>query len=321
MMFSSSNLWNKNTTRPASLASLSTASWKFEMEKASAKYHITGAWIAIIFNPIFSITDYYNIPENWKHLLLIRIAASAITIAAILLRKRFNLPSHFIVAVPFLLISMQNAYTYNFIGTEDLIGHNLNYMALLIGAAMFLTWEWAYSIIVLVISGIGTLFFISANPAIEFSDFFVKGGLLLSTVALFMHVLIQTRYNLTVKEIKARLALQISKEEIQAQNEELQSQEKVIRGINENLENIVRQRTLELEKKNIALEEYAFINAHKLRSPVASILGLINLLHKVEMNSDGQHIMTHLKQSADKLDSIVSSITKAIESGDKLTEL
>jgi light-regulated signal transduction histidine kinase (bacteriophytochrome) len=43
----------------------------------------------------------------------------------------------------------------------------------------------------------------------------------------------------------------------------------------------VQERTRELEKKNKALEEYAFINAHKLRSQVASILGLINLISKI----------------------------------------
>ena len=58
-----------------------------------------------------------------------------------------------------------------------------------------------------------------------------------------MIVLIKTRYNLTVKEIKARLALQQSNNEIQAQAEE-------IKMINENLEHLVQQRTLELEKKN-----------------------------------------------------------------------
>ena len=43
-------------------------------------------------------------------------------------------------------------------------------------------------------------------------------------VSIFMIVLIRTRYDLTVKEIKARLALQQSNEEIQTQNEEIISQ-------------------------------------------------------------------------------------------------
>jgi ligand-binding sensor domain-containing protein len=112
------------------------------------------------------------------------------------------------------------------------------------------------------------------------------------------------------------LEIQRNSEEIQAQNEEIMAQAEEIKGINENLEMIVNQRTAELEKKNKALEEYAFINAHKLRSPVASILGLVNLLNKAELNDECKVINRHLLNSADELDDIVRSITKAIERGD-----
>jgi hypothetical protein len=50
---------------------------------------------------------------------------------------------------------------------------------------------------------------------------------------------------------------------------------------------------------------------------VASILGLINLLKKIPTTKEGQDVLDHLQGSADKLDEIVSSITKAIERGDK----
>ncbi|MGC1240463.1 MAG: two-component regulator propeller domain-containing protein [Chryseosolibacter sp.] len=110
--------------------------------------------------------------------------------------------------------------------------------------------------------------------------------------------------------------IQLKTEEIQAQNEEILAQAEEIQGINENLEMLVKQRTAELEKKNKALEEYAFINAHKLRSPVASILGLLNLLSKSDMKEDTSVIREHLQQSADKLDAVVRSITKAIEKAD-----
>ena len=110
--------------------------------------------------------------------------------------------------------------------------------------------------------------------------------------------------------------IQQKTEEIQAQNEEIMAQAEEIQGINENLEMLVKQRTAELEKKNKALEEYAFINAHKLRSPVASILGLLNLLAKTETKDDTKVIGEHLQQSAEKLDAVVRSITQAIEKAD-----
>jgi signal transduction histidine kinase len=292
------------------ISKVSPASWKYELEKTSYRYHVLAAWAAIIFDPIFAATDYFNIPDSWKHLLVIRLTISAIVLITLYISKFRNWPSYYVVLLTFLLISLQNAYTYSLIGNEDLLGHNLNYIALLIGAAMFLAWEFIYSIIVILISVVATAFFVYTNETLDLTKFFIEGGLLLIAVAFFMVTLIKTRYNLTVKEIKARLALQTSYEEIQAQDEE-------IKGINENLENLVRARTAELEKKNKALEEYAFINAHRLRSPVASILGLINLMNKVQLNDEAKGIMWHLKDSTEKLDDTVSTITKTIERGER----
>jgi ligand-binding sensor domain-containing protein len=119
-------------------------------------------------------------------------------------------------------------------------------------------------------------------------------------------------------KIKVRTReVQLQNEEIQVQNEEIFAQAEEIKGINENLEMLVHERTAELERKNKALEEYAFINAHKLRSPVASILGLVNLISKTEMNDEGKEINKRLQQTADELDTIVRSITKTIEQAER----
>jgi light-regulated signal transduction histidine kinase (bacteriophytochrome) len=88
--------------------------------------------------------------------------------------------------------------------------------------------------------------------------------------------------------------------------------------MNENLEGLVKERTVELERKNQALEDYAFINAHKLRSPVATILGLVHLLNKTKLDEEGTEICRRLKSTSDDLDNVVGSITRAIERGDKL---
>ncbi|WP_276373126.1 two-component regulator propeller domain-containing protein [Chryseolinea sp. H1M3-3] len=127
------------------------------------------------------------------------------------------------------------------------------------------------------------------------------------------------RYNdLLEKKVQLRTReIQMQNEEIQAQNEEISSQSEEILRINENLEEIVQERTRELERKNKALEEYAFINAHKLRSPVATILGLINLFSKTKLDHEGVEINQRLQSTAAELDCIVASITKAIERGER----
>jgi ligand-binding sensor domain-containing protein len=129
--------------------------------------------------------------------------------------------------------------------------------------------------------------------------------------------LLEAKLLLEEKVEERTLEIQRKTEEIQAQNEEIMAQAEEIKGINENLEMLVYQRTAELEKKNKALEEYAFINAHKLRSPLASILGLINLISKTDHDHERKVINQHLHQRANELDDVIRSITKAIEQGEK----
>ncbi len=148
---------------------------------------------------------------------------------------------------------------------------------------------------------------------------FIAGLLLISGYSVIKfreRKLLEDKMILEGKVEERTLEIQRNTEEIQAQNEEIMAQAEEIQGINENLEMLVKERTAELEKKNKALEEYAFINAHKLRSPVASILGLLNLLKKMELIEEASIIRDHLQKSAVKLDEVVRSITKAIERAD-----
>ncbi len=280
-----------------------------ELEKASSKYHLIAAWVAILFNPIFAYTDYINLHSQWQHLCIIRLCISLITLTTLFLGKKKKWPSTILVAVPLMLISLQNAYAFSLISNKDVLGHNINYIALLIGASMLLLLNFRYLIAIVSLSMLATSVSIMINNQLDANEFFVQGGLLLVTVAVFMIISIRTRYNLTMKEIKARLALQASNEEIKIQAEEIQA-------TNDNLEILVKMRTQDLEKKNIALEEYAWINAHKLRSPVASILGLMSLLKGEEIKPECREIMNHLQASTERLDEVVSSITDAIEQAD-----
>jgi serine phosphatase RsbU (regulator of sigma subunit) len=210
------------------ISRVSSATWMPELEQASSRYHITAAWVAVIFNPIFALTDFFNIPGHWEKVLIIRLTVSVITIGTLALRKRYQLPSYMIVLVPFLFISLQNAYTFSIISNDVLLGHCLNYMALLIGGAMFILWPITYSIFVIGLSAFATALFLSLNPSIDTNQFFVKGGLLLIAVGAFMAILIQARYSLTVKEIKARLALKAANEELEVQKALVESRNEKI---------------------------------------------------------------------------------------------
>ncbi len=106
--------------------------------------------------------------------------------------------------------------------------------------------------------------------------------------------------------------------EILKMNSEIKQQAEEIKAINDNLEKLVLERTKELDRKNKALQEAAFINAHNLRSPVASILGLIHLIKKLNWTPQDKEYIDHLDQSANRLDEVVNTISEAIDKGDDL---
>ncbi len=102
-------------------------------------------------------------------------------------------------------------------------------------------------------------------------------------------------------------------DEIRQQNDELQQQKEEITAMNELLEDKVKERTSVLEQKNKQLAEYAFINAHLLRSPVSSILGLINLLEYEKLSTREKEIYAYMKRAVSQLDRMVFKINGAIQ--------
>lgn len=64
-----------------------------------------------------------------------------------------------------------------------------------------------------------------------------------------------------------------------------------------------------IEAQNIKLKEISWIQAHKVRGPLASILGLIGLIDEKDLlNNDAVEIVSHLKSSAEKLDLVLKEI-------------
>jgi tetratricopeptide (TPR) repeat protein len=89
-----------------------------------------------------------------------------------------------------------------------------------------------------------------------------------------------------------------------------------IETLNDNLENLVMQRTKALEARGKQLEEYAFFNAHVLRAPVATILGLFNI-YKFEKNAKGKElILNHLHESVKELERVVGEIQHIVSQQD-----
>lgn len=202
--------------------------WEEDLETSSKKYHIYGAWIAIIFDPVFGITDYFNIPHAFAQIMSLRLSVSVIAALALLAHKYKYINSKMLIFIPFLLISFQNAYTFSVINVEDFTGHSLNYLALFIGGGMFVLWNWYYSLAIIVPSIAATCYFFQMNHQLSTEEALINGGLLLIVVAIFMFVLIEARYRLTISNIKFKIALLEANEALA--NEKSQS-DKLLRNI------------------------------------------------------------------------------------------
>jgi len=276
-----------------------------QLEQNALSYHRVGCWVAILANPVFALSDYFNFPAYWQQSLMIRLSISVIVFLAMLFQKQLRLNSSQLVSIPLMLISIQNAHMYEFAAEKDLLGQHLNYMALFIGASLFILWRWYYSVVAVVVSACATSWFIYKNPVIGYDLFIVHGGLLLLATGVFMIILIQTRYRLNLKTILARMELEKSKQQIE-------KQALIIKAINESLEKKVEQRMDELTKKNKILEEYAFINSHELRAPLASIMGIVQLFPFSNLDDEQKQLVEYLNKSTQELDEVVRGISKKI---------
>jgi signal transduction histidine kinase len=104
---------------------------------------------------------------------------------------------------------------------------------------------------------------------------------------------------------ESNLKLQDKNEEILVQNEKLSHQKDEIYALNNHLEAIVLEKTQKLQTRNQQLNEYAFLNAHKLRAPVATILGLYQILDATQGLDEQSIILQKLKETVEELDRIV----------------
>jgi tetratricopeptide (TPR) repeat protein len=119
--------------------------------------------------------------------------------------------------------------------------------------------------------------------------------------------------------LNANKNLHEKNEEIHNQKEALEVQavaliklNEALQDLNRTLENRIEERSIQLLLQNQKLAEYTFVNAHKLRAPVASLLGLIHLMSKVKVE-ERETIIQHIKTCGDELDMVIKDISKNLE--------
>jgi hypothetical protein len=145
------------------------------------------------------------------------------------------------------------------------------------------------------------------NPFQRTFDYIVVGGLIVVFTLYMKRKFVFYRERISKKNKQLD---QIAKT-LHDQNHELATRQEETRAINDNLEAMVDDRTLEVENKNRSLAEYAFINAHMLRGPLCRIIGLINLMEREpDRYPTGQ--LAQLKSIAQEIDLRVKEINSVI---------
>lgn len=107
---------------------------------------------------------------------------------------------------------------------------------------------------------------------------------------------------------------------LQLLNEEIIQQKEEIEALNNHLEDLVAARTKELGiavdnllRQNQDLQQFSYIISHNLRSPVARILGLVNVLdEKYIQNTPNATIISHLVGTTNNLDTVIKDLTQIL---------
>lgn len=112
--------------------------------------------------------------------------------------------------------------------------------------------------------------------------------------------------------------LTASEEELRASTEELMASQEELTQINENLNDLVKERTLTIIDQNKKFVHHAFINAHKVRAPLARIQGLVNLLNyeSHQLSAETREIQRLLKASTDELDDILREVKTNLDAAE-----
>ena len=94
-------------------------------------------------------------------------------------------------------------------------------------------------------------------------------------------------------------------EELQWKSQKLASYNQEVNVMKKNLEGIVEQRTEKLSLENQRDVEFAFINAHLVRAPIANIIGILNMSASEETAT--------LRANVSELDTIVRKIGDVLD--------
>ena len=186
--------------------------WQSMLHEKAMKFHVTIAWVSIIVSPIWSISDMYIFPEEWKLYMGIDIVATLITLLCVVFRKRWNIGAENLGLIVMGLAILTTAYSYCNVEKEAFQQMTLIYIGILLGAGTFCLWRAVYSIWLASGAIITNALLLSLFSPLSIEEVLMNGGFIVLVFSGCMIFLTQIRYNFVKKDIVSQLALQESEE-------------------------------------------------------------------------------------------------------------
>jgi signal transduction histidine kinase len=276
--------------------------WKTELNLMASERHLTAAWVAVLLNPFWAINDYLIMPGNWKSFLVIRLLISATTLICILSRKKLNIGHKTLVFIPFLGISLQNAYMSSVMDIATLQVHTFAYTAIFIGAGMLLIWPAIYSLTVVSCTLLINIMLCNQLSPLNTKEILMNGGLLTFTVSILTVVLTDDRYRSLKKQMIAKLDLAHSHQKISDQR------------------NTIQIKADELHKVNNKLNRFAYIISHDLKAPLRGVKHLAEWIRVDAADTISPETAEHLKMLQKQVMKMEHMINGVLEYS-KATEL
>ncbi len=194
---------------------------KSEIKKIALLNHNLAIRVVAILNILFSISDYFTIPQHWQSFLVLRFIITAIFFSIYLLQDRFAIPVEWPAFIAYLGCIVENSYMYSVMDASTLQKFTFAFIATFIGAGMMAVWRLSFSVWAVIVSLIlNASFFLLLSP-LSIEEYLSNGAFLTMMVAIFSIVLIHTRYNLTLKEVTSRLKLEVASDEIAEKNKNI----------------------------------------------------------------------------------------------------
>jgi len=96
--------------------------------------------------------------------------------------------------------------------------------------------------------------------------------------------------------------------------EEVRAQKDSLEELNGQLEKLVTIRTEQIINKNQQLLDYAFYNSHKVRGPLARVMGLVYLLRlQPQIDEKSAELVDRLANSTHELDDMIKQISRVLD--------